>query len=332
MAIQVFSNNATTTLATSIASGTTSLQVTSGTGSLFPALSSGNWFIATIMHIVSNTVTAYEIVQATARVSDTLTIVRAQEGTSAQAWTAGDTIALLPTAGGYRQFTQPSQAQAFSTNIAQDVGAANAYSVTLTPPLTNHIPGMPIIWKAAHGNTGNCTFNDGVGVQTLFTAHGTQIAPSVINSSGIYITVWDGSVFRLLGQPSGTCPQLVNNLSDMPNPLASLANLGGTNASNLNAGTLAYALTGGQVSLATNGYEIMPSGRIEQWGTTTVVSSSPTTVNFPFAFPNACANIQVTNYQTGGGFVQLSVESFTLSNFTASIGGSVQIMWRAVGY
>jgi len=72
-------NNATTTTAASIGTGDLSVSVTTGTGSLFPVLGAGDYFYAT-MQTVEN---AYEIVKVTARTDDTMTIVRAQENTTA---------------------------------------------------------------------------------------------------------------------------------------------------------------------------------------------------------------------------------------------------------
>lgn len=92
----LFANNATATLAAGISSGSTSVVVTSGQGALFPSPSGGNYFYATIV----NASNAIEIVKVTARVSDTFTVVRAQEGTTAAAWLAGDKIELRITAAG----------------------------------------------------------------------------------------------------------------------------------------------------------------------------------------------------------------------------------------
>lgn len=73
------SNNATTTTAVAIGTGDTSVTVATDTGALFPIMGAGDYFYAT-MQTVTN---AYEIVRVTARVNDTMTIVRAQEGTLA---------------------------------------------------------------------------------------------------------------------------------------------------------------------------------------------------------------------------------------------------------
>jgi uncharacterized protein YdaL len=93
-----FSNNAASTLATGIASGATSLTLATGQGALFPTLTVGDFFYATI--IAGNNPTSFEIVKVTARSGDVLTITRAQEGTTAAAWNAGDKVELRLTAAG----------------------------------------------------------------------------------------------------------------------------------------------------------------------------------------------------------------------------------------
>jgi|ERR1051325_1852395 hypothetical protein len=76
--------------APSPATSGTSLVVTGGTGALFPAVP----FNATIWPIgVQPTSANAEIVRVTGRSTDTLTIVRAQEGSSARTIVIGDQIA-----------------------------------------------------------------------------------------------------------------------------------------------------------------------------------------------------------------------------------------------
>jgi hypothetical protein len=91
-----FTNNAATTLASSILIGATSLTVASGTGALFPTLTGGNFFYCTLQNTAGTTI---EIVKVTARSTDTFTIVRAQESTSASAFASGDKVELRLTAG-----------------------------------------------------------------------------------------------------------------------------------------------------------------------------------------------------------------------------------------
>jgi hypothetical protein len=91
-----FANNAFSTLAAGINASVTSLAVASGEGARFPALSSGQYFYATLIDSSNN----LEIIKCTARSSDTLTIVRNQESSGAKIFSSGDRIELRLTALG----------------------------------------------------------------------------------------------------------------------------------------------------------------------------------------------------------------------------------------
>ena len=85
MATQLFANNATGYLNASISSSATSIVLQSGQGGLFPNPTGGDWFLVTLYDGTST----LEICKCTARTSDTLTVVRAQEGTAGAAFAAG---------------------------------------------------------------------------------------------------------------------------------------------------------------------------------------------------------------------------------------------------
>lgn len=85
-----YSNNASTTLSATITNSTTSLSVASGAGALFPSTAGGDYFYITL----TNGAGDIEILKVTARSTDTFTVVRAQDGTSARGWSAGDKIEL----------------------------------------------------------------------------------------------------------------------------------------------------------------------------------------------------------------------------------------------
>ncbi len=87
-------NNAFGTLAAGIASGATSITLTTGHGARFPFLSAGDYFYATLIDTSNN----LEIVKCTAMQNDVLTVTRAQEGTTARAYSAGDRIEIRLTA------------------------------------------------------------------------------------------------------------------------------------------------------------------------------------------------------------------------------------------
>lgn len=85
MAIK-FVNNYQTTLASAISAVATSIDIAVGTGAALGTLGSDIYYL-TIYADVNASVK--EIVRVTARSTDTLTVVRAQDGTTAQAWSAG---------------------------------------------------------------------------------------------------------------------------------------------------------------------------------------------------------------------------------------------------
>ncbi len=118
-------NNAQTVLSAGISSSATTLTVNTGTGALFPAPVSGTSFYKlTLVDAATGQLT--EIMHVTARTGDVMTVLRAQEGTTARAWSANDIVANMMTAGtlsyilGNFQPLDPTL-----TALATLVGAAN---------------------------------------------------------------------------------------------------------------------------------------------------------------------------------------------------------------
>ena len=87
-------NNATSTTATAINASDIGVVLATGGGAVFPALAAGEYFYITF----ESSGGTYEIAKATARAGDSLTIVRAQEGTTAQSFAAGSRVELRITA------------------------------------------------------------------------------------------------------------------------------------------------------------------------------------------------------------------------------------------
>lgn len=79
----ILKNNAFSTLATAITASDTGIVVADG--SKFPTLSAGEYFYATLVSPAGTT----EIIKVTARVSNSLTVVRAQDGSSAASFQVG---------------------------------------------------------------------------------------------------------------------------------------------------------------------------------------------------------------------------------------------------
>ena len=97
MAALLTKNNAYSAIASwAIGTGTGTFTVTASTGSRFPAITGGDWFFVTLQDASNN----IDIVKITALSADTLNIgARAQEGTTARTWVAGDIVELRLTAG-----------------------------------------------------------------------------------------------------------------------------------------------------------------------------------------------------------------------------------------
>ena len=125
MGIKV-ANNAYGTLNAGISNVATTLVLNSGEGSRFPTLSAGDYFYATLIDTSNN----LEIVKVTARATDTLTIVRAQDGTTARAYSTNDRFELRPTAALFNEKAN-----------ADDVTASLATKQDASPVLTSYVDG-----------------------------------------------------------------------------------------------------------------------------------------------------------------------------------------------
>lgn len=207
----LFTNNASGALASSITSASTTIVLSSGQGAEFPALAAGEFFYATLTDASNN----LEVIRVTARTSDTLTAVRAQDGTTARAYSAGALCELRVTAAALTNMVQKDGTQtitgnktfsgtnvfsgansftgsvSFSSTITGSVSgnagtATNATNVGITNDTSTNATMYPL-WATA--NTGNLpakvsstklTYNPATGVlsSTAFTATGAMTAAS----------------------------------------------------------------------------------------------------------------------------------------------------------
>jgi len=158
-----FANQATTTLATTITSSQTSINVAAGTGALFPSPASGQYFKITI-YPASGSTPAPEILHVTARSTDTLTVIRAQEGTTAQNWASGSLVENLITAGTLNSFGQ----------VTQYAGNPNGYVAGFAASSSNP-PSM--VWDTTDGIMWVCT-TSGPASTAAWTAQAPLSSPN----------------------------------------------------------------------------------------------------------------------------------------------------------
>lgn len=127
---QRFANNAYGSLVAEANAVTTTLTLGAGQGMRFPLPSAGDYFLLTLVGLDGNgNEASWEIVKVTARSSDTLTVERAQEGTTAAVWSVGTRAELRITSGTLLSFTDATEAAAAAP--VQSV-AGRAGAVTLT--------------------------------------------------------------------------------------------------------------------------------------------------------------------------------------------------------
>jgi hypothetical protein len=123
------SNNAVGTLASSINDSTTTVVLASGQGALFPAITdAAQYFYITVVDNSNNK----EIMKCTGRATDTLTVVRAQDNTSARAFDASCRVELRPVAALHNNYAQKDSANTFTGDqtITGDVAVTGDVEVT----------------------------------------------------------------------------------------------------------------------------------------------------------------------------------------------------------
>jgi hypothetical protein len=185
MAIK-FTNNATATLAASISTSSTSLTVTTSQGALFPTLAAGDYFYATLTDSSNN----LEIVKITARSGDTLTAVRAQEGTTARIYAAADKLELRVTAAALSNFADLDGPNTFVDT--------NTFSGAIASSGTNTFSGANSFTGSAVAFTNPPTFGGGA----LAIASGGTGSTTATGTGSVVLASSPTLVTPVLGTPS----------------------------------------------------------------------------------------------------------------------------------
>ena len=129
----LFVNNAATTLSAGVGDSATSITVADG--SVFPAPSGSDYFYLTLE--VDSDPTLKEIVKCTARSGNTLTITRAQDGTSARTFSTADKAELRLTAAGLNDVATQAD-----TDTTYSVGDGGLTQNNFTDALKTKLDGI----------------------------------------------------------------------------------------------------------------------------------------------------------------------------------------------
>ncbi len=204
-----FANNASAKLASAILSTDVTLTVVSGQGAQFPTPAGGSVFRATL-----KSSTALEIVEVTARSTDTFTIVRARESTTAVGFAAGDSLSLFLTKQVMEACYQRSEIDTDGTLAANSDTVLASQKATRTY-VDAKVAGLS--WKQAvrvattAPGTLSSSFENGDTVDGVTLATGNRILIKDQSSgaeNGIYTVNASGAPTRATDADSGV--ELVN--------------------------------------------------------------------------------------------------------------------------
>jgi len=353
MSLYQFANNANTTLGSAINTTATTITVATGTGVLFPTLTGGQYFTATLFAAGSSTGLPNEIVRVTARTGDTMTVVRGQEGTTPQSWAVGASFSNFITAGLLNNLVGTNDIQSQFGNSAVDSGSTNAGVVTLSPAITSlsSILYSPIrVLKIGTANTGAYTLNvNGLGAKNVLI-NGSALQNNQLAASAIFEVVWDGTNFELMSNPAALVLNSIPNSSLAQMPASTFKGnitTGTATPSDIPISSLLTSLGFGSYSLAYPGYYTFPNGLIVQWGQNRSVTPGNgyvIPITFPVTFPHSVLAMSVVPYTPSGttyvskhisrtntGSTTSSV-NMTVINDDSDIGSFYGFDWVAIGW
>jgi hypothetical protein len=296
-----FKNNAFSLLASGITDVATLLTVTSSEGALFPNPVAPDYFYATLIDTSNN----LEIVKCTARATDVLTIVRAQEGTSNIAYSTGDRIELRMTAAGLDELGGWTKgADVASASALPVLTDGNYFDVTGTTDITsiNSMSVTPGVQIKLHFDS-----------SLIITHHATNL----IMPNGVSLEVFAGDEVEFVEYASGDyrCTGYVQAEETRVNVIGSTG--GGTQDIDLRLGRAVSAT----VDTSTNTFTFSnpyPTGQ-EDGFTLYLTNGGSQTVNWPASVDWASATAPTLTTSGVDVLVFTTVDGGTIWNGAMAI-------------
>lgn len=196
-------NNVVGYLATAISASDTGLVLQSGNGASFPTLNTADYFYATLV----STGGTQEVVKVTARVGDTMTVVRAQEGSSAAGFAVGTRVEMRVTAqsvldvGWYTEAVSIKDFGAVGDGVTDDTAAIQAAVNTEKPVFVPPTDASYFITTAIAPKNNQVFF--GVGAKSKIKMSSASTTQNVISATGrSNVTVRDLAVYASGGSGS----------------------------------------------------------------------------------------------------------------------------------
>lgn len=203
---------------------------------------------------------------------------------------------------------------------------------TLYGPLT--IANDLSVWRNSTGGvSGVVNFNKNASAYLYYDGNNfyfTSQAGSVFSNGAALATA--ASVTAAIATDQAYTNSKVAPLATTAALTAAVAPLA-TAASVTAAITTAETFAKGSYALTANGYEVLPSGKVNQWGIYTSGGGSPQSVTFPVAFPTACFAINIVPV---AGYENLNLANppgSSKTGFTVNVQASgVSFSWTAQGH
>ena len=198
----LFANGANSTLAGAITNTATTLNVSAGSGVLFPSPSSGQQFSATLVDAATGLVK--EIIYVIGVSTDTFTVIRGQEGTTARSWLSGDYISNWLTAGQMSAMLQTNAVPTFSTTgqvfFGVDTGVPDSLVATVAPTISSYTDGQVFEITVANANlTATPVINiSSLGSKTITRADGTALAPGELMAGVKQLFAYNGGTSKVV--------------------------------------------------------------------------------------------------------------------------------------
>ena len=265
---------------TTAAISTSNASITVASVATLPTLAAGDYFYAVITSPTD--LTQYEIVKVTAISGNTLTVSRAQEGTTALAFPVGSLL------------EQRITAKSLAEYIPNSAGSYRGYQVYNAGKTLDINDAGKYIYCNVSGTVFNLPDGSSVPAGTRFSIQAGAAA-----TNGIIVVspvVWSGP------NDIGT-----NNKTILSGGVCDFVSTGTGWAATNGAGYF---------SKGVNGYQAFPSGIILQWCNVTIPSSlASTSATWPIKFPNALLSCAIASNFTSSSPQNLSL---TVINRTAS--------------
>lgn len=304
------SNNASSALTGSILTGSTSIAIDATDAALFPTLSAGDWFPLTIVDTAGNR----EIVKVTARSGGTLTVTRAQEGTTARAFAAGSKCDLRLTAAAIQELGAVDNDPALTAASATKAPSQSAVKTYVDGLISTLKGGVSTAFDTLQELAANFA-------NYLPLAGGTLNGSLTIDAPTMSLKSGGGNAYLEIFRSNGTVAGRVRWISTTNDLVLEVLNAAGSII------TSSIVLNGGSASFTFNGNNVATEGNIN------ALIAAATTLG-ALGVPAFLAHATTAaGLVAGGVYAGSSLRYAGFANGTIQVSGTAPTgSWRCVGY